>query len=115
MWKASTTAQSPWVGRAVSGALVETRHGHTTSQLQFSKYSPLSCHWFAMSGSCEDRRGIVMGGGGCGQCVDHSSLGRFEMGAEAGHQGDEIRKARRDRAGVVDRHRLIGGEAQHQE
>src|SRR5437762_1883416 len=25
MWKASTTAQSPWVGRAVSGALVELR------------------------------------------------------------------------------------------
>jgi NADPH:quinone reductase-like Zn-dependent oxidoreductase len=31
------TSQTPWLGRAVSGALVETRHGHTTLQLQFSK------------------------------------------------------------------------------
>ena len=27
----------PWLGRAVKGALGETRHGHTTLQLQFSK------------------------------------------------------------------------------
>jgi hypothetical protein len=37
MWKTSATSHTPWLGRAVSGALVETRHGHTTLQLQFSK------------------------------------------------------------------------------
>src|SRR5712671_2278808 len=114
MWKASTTAQSPWLGRAVSGAVVETRHGHTTLQLQFSKYSPLSCHCAAMSASCESYRAIVTGGGSHGQCIHPSSLRRFEGGAEAGHQWHEIGKAGRDRAGIVDRDRLVGGEAQDQ-
>jgi hypothetical protein len=44
MWKASTTSHTPSVGGAVSGRPVETKQGQTTSQLQFSKYSPLSCH-----------------------------------------------------------------------
>src|SRR5882757_7009416 len=114
MWKASTTAQSPWLGRAVSGAVVETRHGHTTLQLQFSKYSPLSCHCAAMSASYVGYRAIVTGAGSRGQCIHPSSLRRFEGGAEAGHQWHEIGKARGDRAGFVDRDRLIGGEAQNQ-
>jgi hypothetical protein len=37
MWKISGTLQTPSVGREVSGAAVDTRHGHTTLQLQFSK------------------------------------------------------------------------------
>jgi hypothetical protein len=37
MWKISGTLQKPLVGREVNGAAADTRHGHTTLQLQFSK------------------------------------------------------------------------------
>src|ERR1043166_7048767 len=37
MWKASGTLHTPSVGREVRGASFDTRHGHTTVQLQFSK------------------------------------------------------------------------------
>jgi len=67
-----------------------------------------------MSASCEGYRAIVTGGGSRGQCIHPSSLRRFEGGAEAGHQGHEIGEARGDRAGIVDRDRLVGGEAQDQ-
>src|SRR3972149_12087852 len=40
-WKATTTSQWPSVGRAWAR---ERRQGHRTSQLQLSKYSPLTCH-----------------------------------------------------------------------
>jgi hypothetical protein len=41
MWNANDTSHAPRVGFAVNGAPADKRHGHTTSQLQFSKYSPL--------------------------------------------------------------------------
>ena len=37
MWKISGTLHTPSVGREVRGAAFDTRHGHTTLQLQFSK------------------------------------------------------------------------------
>src|SRR6516162_1281632 len=39
----SATSQAPLLGRDVSGATDDAKQGHTTSQLQFSKYSPVSC------------------------------------------------------------------------
>jgi hypothetical protein len=37
MWKINATLHSPSVGREVSGAAFDMKHGHTTLQLQFSK------------------------------------------------------------------------------
>jgi hypothetical protein len=39
----SATSQAPLLGRDVSGATDDAKQGHTTLQLQFSKYSPVSC------------------------------------------------------------------------
>jgi hypothetical protein len=43
MWKAKATSQAPSVGLEVKGWFGESRQGHTTAQLQFSKYSPAIC------------------------------------------------------------------------
>jgi hypothetical protein len=37
MWKIRGTLQKPSVGRVVSGAAAEKKHGHAMLQLQFSK------------------------------------------------------------------------------
>src|SRR5258708_33332926 len=44
MWKAKAVLQSPSVGLEAKGGFGERRQGHTTLQLQFSKYSPAICH-----------------------------------------------------------------------
>jgi len=37
MWKINATSHTPSVGREVKGGALDTKHGHMTLQLQFSK------------------------------------------------------------------------------
>src|SRR5258708_10182160 len=62
MWKAKAVLQSPSVGLEVKGGFGERRQGHTTLQLQFSKYSPAICQCGRGAAICPSTRAFLLAG-----------------------------------------------------